>query len=118
VRFPAPGRRVIAGAALLALVAGCARDGAEPDAAADDPAGEAVEARQPEPEETRILREQLREESRAALPDDAPPPQPRQPTGDAVSDYAECMRQAAAAIDPEERELLEEPCTNLPGAPR
>jgi hypothetical protein len=121
VSFPAPGRRAFAAAALLALAAGCARDRPDADAAGEAPAAHtetAGEVRQPEPEQTRVLRERLREESRAALPDDAPPPQPLPPATPAVGSYEECMRQAALASDPEERRLLEEPCPMLPGAPR
>lgn len=120
MRFPSLSRRAVAAAALLALAAGCARDRAEPAADADAPARQTEtsdEARQPEPEETRVLRERLREESRAALPDDAPP-SPRPPATPAVGSYEECMRQAAESSDPEERRLLEEPCPMLPGAPR
>jgi hypothetical protein len=121
VRLPAGSRCVVAAAALLALAAGCARDRSDADAADDAPAAQtkpADEARQPEPEETRVLRERLREESRAALPEDAPRPQPRPPSTPAVGSYEECMRQAAQSSDPEERRLLEEPCPMLPGAPR
>jgi hypothetical protein len=116
-----PCRGAVAGAMLLALATGCARDRSSADAVEDAPAAQtetAGEVRQPEPEETRVLRERLREESRAALPDDAPPPQPRPPASHAVDSYEECVRQAALASDPEERRLLEEPCPMLPGAPR